>query len=65
MARTVPLWGATQVDKIVKAWMEKNGIDPDLVSEYRIIRPAGHLTEIQLMMYFNDSAESESVQEGN
>lgn len=65
MARTVPPWGTTQVDKIVKAWMEKNGIDPKLVSEYQIIRNASGLPEIRLMMYFKDSAESESVQEGN
>lgn len=54
MLRRVPLFGETRTDQIVKEWMELNGIDLNLVSEYRIVRSVSGIPQIELVMYFND-----------
>lgn len=46
--------GESETDDVVRRWLERNGIDQNLVSGYSIFRHQGEIPRIMLEMYFAD-----------
>lgn len=47
--------GESETDDVVRRWLERNGIDQNLVSGYSIFRHQGEMPRIMLEMHFDDA----------
>lgn len=53
--RVLQRYESSAVAMAVKAWLERTGIDPNLVIGWKINQCVGDLSQIELIMYFDDA----------
>lgn len=55
-------FGASETDALVKRWLLRNGIDPNIVSGYAIEANSHDLRTITLKCYFSDLPATEPTE---
>jgi hypothetical protein len=53
--------GESETDAIVRRWLDRQGIDQNLVGGYSIFRHQGEVPRIALEMYFDDAPAETDV----
>lgn len=53
--RVLSGYESSEVATVVKAWLERTGIDPNLVVGWKINQRGGEPSQIELTMYFDDA----------